>query len=901
MPMSLVSFEPHWFTTAAAMIRGDVVALRGPGTEDDMGPGIGSFDKRDVLAWLDAMSHFCDGRNVHHWASLTKSGKLRAASYKMESLLLLTKVSGLVKNDHKIRDLVETVGVLLKLPPKWMDDDSMVPSPSTLCKSRFTLDMAYNVLCRDRLSAWLEEGTGLHIAGLWDSSPRDGREWMLGELYIMRDDDLNLFCECMDKLMPMMDRVNISGAEEKDCMAKMAACMWHIILTASCLGAKAMSLADKWHSAVFQLRMLSFSWEMVQALTRAMINVCSDLGTESSLTKPEFDCNKLYPWWSEDRIIDDVADTRSSFAPATCSSITLSRALPTMGLEHICHNAEEHVVRNLPSFKKCFLMASNIGKFIAARFCKGRMQATIFNREGAEWIARRVSQFSEVPYEKRFGTLVSCCEKAHPLRKELQRFWDDRIWGDGGRDINDDEDADWVDTSQVSAGILSPWFWSYMVVIMALATVFEELRRFSRSCPCHKAAFDRDGNIMTYRKRVKQREALTGLRKPCPAKGLLAPWLACGKAREIMHDAVEACQRMMLASFDVITAEERNAIVNEYEGAAAIVVQQFDYKVEGWEALPLRICALGNPDQDVARQGMRWCLDQFQNTKHLVAHHERVIELFDCAGPFESPLQREMKLFLAGRDLNLNTLPLLKQYGNSLRLVRCNEISVERLHRLAVFETSHATNIGPAFVSYGMRATSCFRGPFKFPLDEVAIAAENVRQPNKCLEAFGLTEHPAKLQADVQGKSRAPNYVFKQKLLTEICYHADNVTLYDPKNDLKDAIKKHNAKVKAESEQAAPDPLGPQAPVHDSEESKMDAVLVKYAFRHFKDCANECKNIQMYNMINDTGDPRARRCLRPSCRPGHSSARVEGCHPRGGKHDAGQHNVNDSSLARSRR
>ena len=387
--LALVSFEHHWFGTAASLLRGDMIGLEGEGVGDVIS---NSSTMSDVLAWFDAMHQFCDGSNVQHWANLSKSGKLRAASYKMESLLLLSRVSGLLRNDHKLRDVVKSVGVLLKFPRGWMDEESLVPSPSTLFRARFTLDMAYNLLVRNRLRSWIDDEVQLHITGLWDSSPRDGREWMFGELCAAREDDLEVFCECMDKFWEQRNRISISGREQVDLMKKMQGCIWHIILQPACLGAKCMSLADKWHAAIFQLCMISDGWAMTNKLTKFMVNNCSDLGTEKSLAKPEFDCNKLYPWWSEAGVVDDVAgDVFTS--PKSDAIISMRSSLTTMGLEHTCHNAEEHVTRSLPSFKMCFVMASNLGKFLGSRFCKKRMEETIFSRHEAEWVRGEVAGF----------------------------------------------------------------------------------------------------------------------------------------------------------------------------------------------------------------------------------------------------------------------------------------------------------------------------------------------------------------------------------------------------------------------------------------------------------------------------------------------------------------------------
>ena len=122
----------------------------------------------------------------------------------------------MLRNDHKLRDVVESVGVLLKFPRGWMDEESLVPSPATLFRARFALDMAYNLLCRNRLRSWIDEGVQLHITGLWDSLPRDGREWMFVEIYVSREDDLEVFCECMDKLWEQRNRINICARDQLD-------------------------------------------------------------------------------------------------------------------------------------------------------------------------------------------------------------------------------------------------------------------------------------------------------------------------------------------------------------------------------------------------------------------------------------------------------------------------------------------------------------------------------------------------------------------------------------------------------------------------------------------------------------------------------------------------------------
>ena len=163
----------------------------------------------------------------------------------------------------------------------------------------------------------------------------------------------------------------------------------------------------------------------------------------------------------------------------------------------------------------------------------------------------------------------------------------------------------------MSEAIPSNRFWSYMVMISALATGIEEIRRFSKSCPCHIESIDENGHLMSFRRRVLAFQKLGGLRNLCPAKGLLAPWMALGKGRDIVQEYVSKCRRLMLMSFDPLTRRERDSIQGELDGAAAVLCGEFDFKLEDWSGFTLKICALRHPDQSLARSAARWRKAQF--------------------------------------------------------------------------------------------------------------------------------------------------------------------------------------------------------------------------------------------------------------------------------------------------
>ena len=115
---------------------------------------------------------------------------------------------------------------------------------TTVRRYRFRLDVAYTCLVRRRLRSWIDNDIPFIIVLLFDASPRSGREWLLGEIYIIREDMLEAFEAAMWELADMRARSR-AGSDTFDenlaqqLEATMYKAVWHVILTPSCLGAKA--------------------------------------------------------------------------------------------------------------------------------------------------------------------------------------------------------------------------------------------------------------------------------------------------------------------------------------------------------------------------------------------------------------------------------------------------------------------------------------------------------------------------------------------------------------------------------------------------------------------------------------------------------------------------------------
>ena len=158
------------------------------------------LSKNDVDAWLDTMEELTRTGDLSHLAQVSRVGNFRLRMCKMESLVLLVRASGMLRPDRALNHMFGAVGTCLGLPHGWLAKDAHVPSPATICRYRFVLDQSYNSLVRLRFQDWIDSGVEFHIRALWDSSPRGGREWLLGELCVVKDDDLEGFVEAIEEL-----------------------------------------------------------------------------------------------------------------------------------------------------------------------------------------------------------------------------------------------------------------------------------------------------------------------------------------------------------------------------------------------------------------------------------------------------------------------------------------------------------------------------------------------------------------------------------------------------------------------------------------------------------------------------------------------------------------------------
>ena len=449
---SCVSFDTKMFATAADHIR---LRRFNVDCEED----VKRVSAEDLLAWLDAMSEHC-GVSVKGALKLAATGKERVHEYAVESLITAVRIADHLSSDDNTKKVLELSGQYLGLPVDWCEDAAAVPSSTTVRRMRFRLDAVFTALIRERLKLLLDDGIEFVIVLIFDASPRSGREWLFGEMFVVRDDRLQQFDDAMWRLADMRKRA-ASGLEEFDSdlaqqLAKqMHESVWHIVLTTACLGARAADLAQKFSSSIHILRLISDGWRMCHQLTGRSFCLCSDLGVECDLPRVEFDAHRMFPHWAP-RVVDDEGDC---MMPLLNAALGFRGALAAPGTEHVIHNIEKSMTDKMTHFKHWFKLAKHLGRFCRGRFYVDRFaQVCVPACPENLWFTQHLYAFDKMPYEKRFGTLVVFILAITPLRAGLQRWYDACRFE--GKDHGDEDDESWCDMAFVTEAITKHAWWS---------------------------------------------------------------------------------------------------------------------------------------------------------------------------------------------------------------------------------------------------------------------------------------------------------------------------------------------------------------------------------------------------------------------------------------------------------
>lgn len=401
--------------------------------------------------------------------------------------------------------------------------------------------------------------------------------------------------------------------------------------------------------------------------------------------------------WDESGAVggDDECMDESTEWSGPCVQCSLKTSIRAPGLEHSCVNAQQQLLTRLSHYPSWHKSAKAIARFLSSKFYNDLVIQKNLQSPALQWLADKLRSFNRISHAKRFGTIVSFLEDIYPLQQGLRTHLDLSEWDideeSAGKKDHDGEA--WCDLPEVLKALKGNLFWKYGLMVLSLAAGVGEVRNFSRGCVCHRPPRPLDSVYVTsYFKRLRIFQQETGLKEACPGKGLIAPWLASGEHIKILSASHDSLQQLLWNDLVGLNREERAIIMTEFDQGRAHCSYVMTLKMSDWQTLPLKMAAMAHLCEAVARDGARACRHQYLDTAAKPELHSHyTIQLFR-----EFPLKAQLLRFIEGTARA--DLPRLDDYTSQFAVVRANDVSIERLHRLGELETHHAPHHSEAYI-----------------------------------------------------------------------------------------------------------------------------------------------------------------------------------------------------------
>ena len=109
---------------------------------------------------------------------------------------------------------------------------------------------------------------------------------------------------------------------------------------------------------------------------------------------------------------------------------------------------------------------------------------------------------------------------------------------------------------------------------------------------------------------------------PCPFRGCRGPEVAAGALFLQLEAAFQASlASLMLKWRPLLSAEQWAALLLEYGKGKSHIVYIITVKTSYWQELPWLLCALGHPDEEVARDKSRTIVQKFSACPDAAVNH----------------------------------------------------------------------------------------------------------------------------------------------------------------------------------------------------------------------------------------------------------------------------------------
>ena len=652
-----------------------------------------------VVSWLDSKAR--DSSACSTLASLTTPVSSGVRTYRVG---VMVKILMLCKSLTTARDLDRVVKLVLKtvLEPQVFRDTlaslENCPHPSTISRFAFYIDMAYARYWRvQRWSRILEDlacgKASVDFSG--DSSPQFGRDWFLMEIHVI--DNLEELDRVHTELLALLpgDAFMVEAAwsrwfesQSQETIAnivKLTAAITsfvvrHVLIPTG-LAARRTSLLNKMHNVLHAFMVDIGQWRRVLLILNLITSVCTDQGVESliagcPLTARDLQAEAGFMPKLEDMKEDDPSAHEASGAAgaddpsaheasgaAGAANVMMPNSLWVPGILHVVHNAIEEILSNMAHAQHWLKLMRTISGFLKHKDLR-EMFANECLTGAATAFRPLVLVMPEVFIEWRWGSLIAVCVHLAAIRGILQMHWNTNKMESANdrkkRAIKEKADAEKtlhgaaeerrnteyeVDNNPkaVSEVIEDNMFWSFLDMLLVLAGPIRSFLAWLQRCRCHPSARlgKLCGFVMTQIEKLKV--------APCPLCGRHAPEMAQGIWQKVLTDLMELAELDFLRTVSGLSAGERDVVKRDWEAGKAAFIFELCSKLDFWNHLPYKLCALGARCADAARAAALVCINEWNrcSTASKQLQHDVAKRFLDEQGKLR-PLLEE---FMAGKPL----------------------------------------------------------------------------------------------------------------------------------------------------------------------------------------------------------------------------------------------------------
>ena len=636
-----------------------------------------------------------------------------------------------------------------------------------------------------------------------------------------------------------------------DCME------WHCPPPAA-LGTAQENLQHKVAGLMHSLSLETDGMGHLQTVLQNTVTLTTDMGVEMGIAGAVHGKSAgAYAWFVDGLEPAGATADDGEWQPAASDSgaFVFERAVPIPGLLHILDNITEDLhEKAMAQWGGYVKYLEEVCRLLCVRSCRDLFLATCVRVHGASGEADADNFFSGDPHsvtEWRWSSVYRVLAWLLPLRGRLQYYWDPRAYakeqGPGEhagatRGYAENRKAHRVDTEALTAAISSPFFWAYGDLLFLVQRVIESLVGWLESCPCHGHSISElcallrmppETALADRQARRSQAarwfEALAAERRgmfhECPMGGKRAAELACGALSQVF-EALADMGKLLIDSrvcMAGLSAEESGQIAVDWDNARSHLEMALRAKTAFWQELPWRLCGLGHPSPDLARQCGRACMDIYDGAPGASTQHRAAARCLDPAGPLRSALEE----FVRGRAMH--QVPGLCTAVLEMTLAPTVERSMEQRHSMVNLWLGGKRRKHPTFVSLANRMLEFERRLVMQPavLPAVAQELERVRTFAAAASLLNFTGHPSIVE--LWSRPEPAHHTAYEKPVTELFYHCHPTQQYRAHHDAR-----HSQGQRAAQDRQRRQQLVANLGLHANTDGTYDGILQRAMLEHIQ-------------------------------------------------------------------